>query len=230
VGAKVGLLHCFIVGMFGSEAWFIGVIAPTSRSIPKLQHYVGRWHVSTFRGQRRCRYGRKSSQSWLPDCPGAKEPKLSLLTLMVTLGRLYLRRRTLPVAKTGRCVNYARNAEQLWTAPRAAKEPEMLFEAIATGSVVSWQHINLQGNTISRAESFQDSVAIKPPKLAAWRRSDFGSSEKTYLVEYNSLRNCSEWDSPPERRRQGGIVWKADDGWLPRYPLVTHCRSSWVLA
>ena len=86
---------------------------------------------------------------------------------MVTLGRLYLRRRTLPVAKTGRCVNYARNAEQLWTAPRAAKEPEMLFEAIATGSVVSWQHINLQGNTISRAESFQDSVAIKPPKLAA---------------------------------------------------------------
>ncbi len=36
------------------------------------------------------------------------EPKLLLLTLMVTLGRLYLRQRSLPVAKRGRCVNYAR--------------------------------------------------------------------------------------------------------------------------
>ena len=37
------------------------------------------------------------------------EPKLSLLTLMVTLGPLYLRQRSLPVAKRGRCVNYARS-------------------------------------------------------------------------------------------------------------------------
>ncbi len=34
---------------------------------------AGAWHVSPFRGQRCCRYGRKSSQSWLPYCPGAKE-------------------------------------------------------------------------------------------------------------------------------------------------------------
>src|SRR5260370_24240140 len=34
-------------------------------------------------------------------------------------------------------------SEQLWTAPRAAKEREILFEAIANGSVVSWQHIKL---------------------------------------------------------------------------------------
>ena len=35
-------------------------------------------------------------------------PKLLLPTLMVTLGRLYLRQTSLPVAKRGRCVNYAR--------------------------------------------------------------------------------------------------------------------------
>jgi hypothetical protein len=35
--------------------------------------------------------------------------------------------------------------EQLWTAPRVAKEREILFEAIADGSVVSWQHITCRG-------------------------------------------------------------------------------------
>ena len=34
-------------------------------------------------------------------------------------------------------------SEQLWTAPRAAKEREILFEAVANGSVVSWQHVKL---------------------------------------------------------------------------------------
>jgi hypothetical protein len=37
-------------------------------------------------------------------------PKHLLLTRMATLGRLSLRRRPLPVAKAGRCVNHARNA------------------------------------------------------------------------------------------------------------------------
>jgi transposase, IS6 family len=39
VGAKVGLLHRFIVGMFGNGSLIHLVIAPTARSIPKLQHY-----------------------------------------------------------------------------------------------------------------------------------------------------------------------------------------------
>jgi hypothetical protein len=37
-------------------------------------------------------------------------PKHLLLTRMATLGRLSLRRRPLPVAKAGRCVNHTRNA------------------------------------------------------------------------------------------------------------------------
>jgi hypothetical protein len=58
--------------------------------------------------------------------------------------------------------------ERLWTAPRgAAKAPEILFQAVANGSVVSWQHINLLGEYDFSDEKLQDSVGIKPPKLAA---------------------------------------------------------------
>src|ERR1700730_5373270 len=44
---------------------------------------------------------------------------------------------------------------------------EILFQAIANGSVVSWQHINLLGEYDFSDEKLQDSVRIKPPKLAA---------------------------------------------------------------
>src|SRR4029079_15961276 len=43
---------------------------------------------------------------------------------------------------------------------------EILFQAIASGSVVSWQHINLLGEYGFSDEKLQDSVGIKPPKLA----------------------------------------------------------------
>jgi hypothetical protein len=44
---------------------------------------------------------------------------------------------------------------------------EILFQAIANGSVVSWQHINLLGEYDFSDEKLKDSVGIKPPKLAA---------------------------------------------------------------
>ena len=44
---------------------------------------------------------------------------------------------------------------------------EILFQAIANGSVVSWQHINLLGEYDFSDEKLQDSVGIRPPKLAA---------------------------------------------------------------
>ena len=47
------------------------------------------------------------------------------------------------------------------------KRREILFQAIANGSVVSWQHINLLGEYDFSDEKLQDSVGIKPPKLAA---------------------------------------------------------------
>ena len=75
--------------------------------------------------------------------------------------------------------------EQLWTAPRAAKEWEILFAALANGSVgPGGILINLLGGCDFSGGKLEDSVRIKPPKWEALRRSDFGSSEKTYLVVY----------------------------------------------
>ena len=42
-----------------------------------------------------------------------------------------------------------------------------LLQAIANGSVVSWQHINLLGEYDFSDDKLQDSAGIKPPKLAA---------------------------------------------------------------
>ena len=44
---------------------------------------------------------------------------------------------------------------------------EALRQAVATGSVVSWQHINLLGEYDFSDEKLRDSVGIKPPRLAA---------------------------------------------------------------
>ncbi len=44
---------------------------------------------------------------------------------------------------------------------------EILFQAIANGSVVSWQHINLLGEYDFSDEKRRDSVGIMPPKLTA---------------------------------------------------------------
>ena len=40
-------------------------------------------------------------------------------------------------------------------------------QAIANGSIVSWQHINLLGEYDFSDDKLEDSVGIKPPKLAA---------------------------------------------------------------
>ena len=44
---------------------------------------------------------------------------------------------------------------------------EALLQAIANGSVVSWQHINLLGEYDFSDDKLEDSVGIKPLKLAA---------------------------------------------------------------
>ena len=40
------------------------------------------------------------------------------------------------------------------------------LEAVANGSAVSWQHINLLGEYDFSDDKLQDTVGIKPPKLA----------------------------------------------------------------
>ena len=64
------------------------------------------------------------------------------------------------------CWNYLYLSQKIneTTGPEAR---QILFQAIANGSVVSWQHINLLGEYDFSDEKLKDSVGIKPPKLAA---------------------------------------------------------------
>src|SRR5690348_3836967 len=74
--------------------------------------------------------------------------------------------------------------EQLWTAPRAAKEWQIVFVALANGSVgpggilTCWVGCDFSGG---KSRILSESSR---PKWEALRRSDFGSGEKTYLVVY----------------------------------------------
>jgi len=43
----------------------------------------------------------------------------------------------------------------------------ILLEAVANGSVASWQHLNLLGEYDFSDEKLQDTVGIKPPKMGA---------------------------------------------------------------
>src|ERR1700732_265242 len=79
--------------------------------------------------------------------------------------------------------------EQLWTAPRAAKEWEILFEAIAKGSVVSWRHINLLGGCDFSGGKLEDSVRIKPPKIGGLKAVWFWEQQKdVFLCVYPVCR------------------------------------------
>ena len=42
---------------------------------------------------------------------------------------------------------------------------QVFLDAVAHGSVISWQHINLPGEYDFSVEKLQDNVGIRPPKL-----------------------------------------------------------------
>ena len=64
------------------------------------------------------------------------------------------------------CWNYLYLSQKL-TETDNPVDRDTLLEAIANGSVISWQHINLLGEYDFSEEKLQDTVGIKPPKLAA---------------------------------------------------------------
>lgn len=49
---------------------------------------------------------------------------------------------------------------------QAAASREAFLDAVAHGSAISWQHINLLGEYDFSDEKLRDSVGIRPPKLA----------------------------------------------------------------
>jgi len=64
------------------------------------------------------------------------------------------------------CWNYLYLSQKL-AETNDLESREALRQAVATGSVVSWQHINLLGEYDFSDEKLRDSVGIKPPRLAA---------------------------------------------------------------
>jgi hypothetical protein len=46
-----------------------------------------------------------------------------------------------------------------------AASRQVFLDAVAHGSVISWQHINLLGEYDFSEEKLQDNVGIRPPKL-----------------------------------------------------------------
>jgi len=64
------------------------------------------------------------------------------------------------------CWNYLYLSQKLAEADDQAAR-DTLLEAIASGSVISWQHINLLGEYDFSEEKLRDTVGIKPPRLAA---------------------------------------------------------------
>jgi hypothetical protein len=64
---------------------------------------------------------------------------------------------------------------------------EAFLEAVANGSAVSWQHINLLGEYDFSDEKLEDTVGIKPPKLADQRDTFLGVA-RAELQGRNGLR------------------------------------------
>jgi len=77
------------------------------------------------------------------------------------------------------CWNYLYLSQKLEEAEDAASR-EAFLDAVAHGSAISWQHINLLGEYDFSEEKLQDKVGIKPPKLTAKQAQILGAAESPY--------------------------------------------------
>ena len=62
------------------------------------------------------------------------------------------------------CWNYLYLSQKLEDSEDTASR-EAFLEAVANGSAISWQHINLLGEYDFSEEKLQDTVGIQPPQL-----------------------------------------------------------------
>jgi len=85
------------------------------------------------------------------------------------------------------CWNYLYLSQKLEDAEDTASR-EAFLEAVANGSAVSWQHINLLGEYDFSDEKLEDTVGIKPPKLADQRGTFLGVAKRAELQGRNGLR------------------------------------------
>jgi Tn3 transposase DDE domain len=68
---------------------------------------------------------------------------------------------------------------------------QVFLDAVAHGSVISWQHINLLGEYDFSDKKLQDNVGIRPPKLTPKEVKNFGAAEPGYVLQSPGLvENC----------------------------------------
>ena len=85
------------------------------------------------------------------------------------------------------CWNYLYLSQKLEDSEDTASR-EAFLEAVANGSAVSWQPINLLGEYDFSDEKLQDTVGIKPPKLADQRDSFLELQKAQNSQARNGLR------------------------------------------
>src|SRR6202035_2155499 len=70
------------------------------------------------------------------------------------------------------CWNYLYLSQKLEEIEDAASR-QVFLDAVAHGSVISWQHLNLLGEYDFSAEKLRDSVGIRLPKLGGAKKEVF---------------------------------------------------------
>ena len=91
--------------------------------------------------------------------------------------RLPLNRKWRKRASGSSCWNYLYLSQKLEDSEDIASR-EAFLEAVANGSAVAWQHINLLGEYDFSDEKLQDTVGIKPPKLEDQRDTFLGGAKR----------------------------------------------------
>jgi TnpA family transposase len=79
------------------------------------------------------------------------------------------------------CWNYLYLSQKLEEAEDAASR-EAFLDAVAHGSAISWQHVNLLGEYDFSEEKLQDKVGIKPPKLPPKQSQILEAAESPYSL------------------------------------------------
>jgi TnpA family transposase len=89
------------------------------------------------------------------------------------------------------CWNYLYLSQKLEEIEDAATR-QVFLDAVAHGSVISWQHINLLGEYDFSDEKLQDNVGIRPPKLTPPKEvKNLGAAEPRYVLQSPELvENC----------------------------------------
>ena len=85
------------------------------------------------------------------------------------------------------CWNYLYLSQKLEESEDTASR-EAFLEAVANGSAVSWQHINLLGEYDFSDEKLQDTVGNQTPKIGGPKGDIFGSRKKNRTPRPERLR------------------------------------------